>query len=202
MEVLHILTIILLSKKIDSFEYRMLITYDNGAGFEEGFGWAYIKINDCPTTSTLTYYVDEGGILSITDPDDGIIGKPAPPGVFDINNDPITTFLDLGPQTKNSTVTVNSNGTFTYTHGGGEDDSDYFLYYAFDGLCTSAPDTVKIIISPENDCPIARTNGYNSLSLTKGASIDDYLNTLFDSDGNPYLLLVLPQMQMVIHFLY
>ena len=80
---------------------------------------------------------------------------------------------------------MKKDGSFTYTHGGGEDDSDYFLYYANDGKCNSVPDTVQIIISPTNDCPIARATGYNSLSLLEGKSIKEYIEGLFDDTGSP-----------------
>ena len=82
-------------------------------------------------------------------------------------------------------VTVNENGSFTYTHGGGEGSLDYFLYYANDGVCASPPDTVKIIVNPVNDCPVTLMNGYNSLSLLDGAPIKDYIEALSDKDGNP-----------------
>ena len=162
--------------KVDTFEYTLFITY-NAGGSESQVGQVFIKVNDCPTTTKDTYFVSEGGVL-ITSELDGVLQND-----FDINGDDITAYKDTEPNTKNSTVTVNPDGSFTYTHGGGEDDSDYFLYYASDGICNSVPDTVQIIITPTNDCPIARTNGYNSLSLLEGASISDYINSLFDSDG-------------------
>ena len=164
--------------KVDTFDYQLFITYNSG-GAEQAIGQVFIKVNDCPTTTKDTYFVEEGGTL-ITSEIDGVLQND-----FDINGDDITAYKDSEPNTKKSTVTVNTDGSFTYVHGGGEDDSDYFLYYASDGKCNSVPDTVQIIITPTNDCPIARTNGYNSLSLRGGASIKDYIEGLFDDDGNP-----------------
>ena len=48
------------------------------------------------------------------------------------------------------------------------------MYYANDGICDSDPDTVKIRVIPQNDCPVTRANGYNSLSLLNGAPISTY----------------------------
>ena len=89
----------------------------------------------------------------------------------DINGDDIFAFKDSDPlvlddnkSSKGSSVVVNADGSFTYTHGGGEGDLDYFLYYANDGLCNSVPDTVKIVVLPVNDCPVTPT----AAPVTKG----------------------------------
>ena len=109
----------------------------------------------------------------------------------DINGDKLYAYKDSDPKvladgskSDKSSVTINENGSFTYTHGGGEDPYDYFLYYANDGICDSDPDTVKIRVIPQNDCPVTRTNGYNSLSLLGGAPIKDYIEALKDLNGN------------------
>ena len=166
------------SPKLDQFKYRLYISYSPGV-FDITDGDVFIKVNDCPTTKKDTYFVEEGGTLVVSG-SNGVLSNDE-----DINGDDITAFKDSEPNTKKSTVTMNQDGSFTYTHGGGEDNSDYFLYYANDGKCNSVPDTVQIIISPTNDCPIARATGYNSLSLLEGKSIKQYIEGLFDDNGSP-----------------
>ena len=173
------------SPKMDKFTYSMLIIYSPGV-FDISNGEVFIKVNDCPTTVTDTYVVDEGGIL-IVDSLNGLLSNDS-----DINGDKLFAYKDSDPkvledhkESKKSLVTVNDDGSFTYTHGGGEGELDYFLYYANDGVCDSPPDTVKIIVNPVNDCPVTRTNGYNSLSLLNGAPIKDYIENLVDLNGNP-----------------
>ena len=166
------------SPKFDEFTYRLTIIYSAGV-FDVTDGKVVIKVNDCPTTVPDTYIVDEGGTL-IIDSIGGLLSNDS-----DINGDEIQAFKDSEPSSKGSLVTVNQDGSFTYTHGGAEDPLDYFLYYANDGLCNSDPDTVKIIVQPVNDCPVTRVNGYNSLSLLGGAPIKDYIESLNDINGDP-----------------
>ena len=172
------------SPKTDEFEYRLTIIYSPGV-FDLSDGKVVIKVNDCPTTVTDTYIVDEGGIL-VVDSINGLLINDS-----DINGDVIYAYKDSDPKvledhkdSKKSLVVVNADGSFTYTHGGGEGSLDYFLYYANDGVCDSPPDTVKIIVNPVNDCPVTLVNGYNSLSLLDGAPIKDYIEALSDKDGN------------------
>ena len=162
------------SPKVDVFKYQLKVTYPNGQ-FDNVAGDVFIKVNDCPVTTTDFYEVLEGGEL-VVDSVDGLLANDT-----DINGDKLYAYKDSDPKvladgskSDKSSVTINENGSFTYTHGGGEDPYDYFLYYANDGICDSDPDTVKIRVIPQNDCPVTRANGYNSLSLLNGAPISTY----------------------------
>ena len=162
------------SPKSDNFTYRLRIIYSNGE-WDVVTGDVVIKVNDCPITTTDFYEVLEGEELVI-DSASGLLANDT-----DINGDKLYAYKDSDPKvladgskSDKSSVTINENGSFTYTHGGGEDEMDYFLYYANDGICDSDPDTVKIRVIPQNDCPVTRANGYNSLSLLNGAPISTY----------------------------
>ncbi len=60
----------------------------------------------------------------------------------DVNGLPLTAQLVSGPA--NGQVTLNADGTFSYTPNGGFCGTDTFSYSATDGLATSAPATVTI----------------------------------------------------------
>ena len=64
----------------------------------------------------------------------------------DVDNegDALTAVLVSGPS--NGVVTLNSDGTFTYTHDGGSSESDSFTYRASDGFLSSSDATVTIVI--------------------------------------------------------
>ena len=70
----------------------------------------------------------EGETLNITTYADGVLGNDNDP---DPKDDTLTAELVQG--VSHGTLLFNDDGTFTYTHDGGEDESDFFTYVAFDG---------------------------------------------------------------------
>ena len=89
---------------------------------------------------------------------------PAPTGVLandaDLNGDPLTAIKDSDPS--HGTVTLNSDGSFTYTPTADYAGSDAFTYHASDGSGVSAPVTVTITVNPVNDAPAAHDDDYNA----------------------------------------
>jgi len=75
----------------------------------------------------------------------------------DAENNPLGAVLVSG--VSNGTLTLNSNGTFTYVHNGSETTSDSFTYQANDGYRNS---NVVIV----------------SISITKNLSTDSYEKTI------------------------
>ncbi|MEN8852622.1 MAG: Ig-like domain-containing protein, partial [Candidatus Arcticimaribacter sp.] len=69
------------------------------------------------------------------------------------DGDPLTAVLVTNPT--EGALTLNSNGTFSYVHGGGNLASDSFTYSANDGKINGAPVTVSITVTGTNDPPIA-----------------------------------------------
>ena len=51
----------------------------------------------------------------------------------------------------NGSLTLNANGTFSYTHNGSETTTDSFTYRANDGTANSLVTTVLIAVMPVND---------------------------------------------------
>lgn len=64
----------------------------------------------------------------------------------DADGDPLTAILVTGPA--NGTLTLNANGTFSYTHNGSPTTSDSFTYKANDGTVGGNVATVTITVQP------------------------------------------------------
>jgi VCBS repeat-containing protein len=101
--------------------------------------------NDRPTADDDdTYSTTEGTALTV-----------AAPGVLDNDSDPdhdtLIAVRVSGPN--HGTLTLNANGSFTYTPASNFNDSDSFTYGASDGTLTSNPATVTIRVTAVNDTP-------------------------------------------------
>ncbi|HWI52644.1 MAG TPA: cadherin-like domain-containing protein, partial [Symbiobacteriaceae bacterium] len=62
----------------------------------------------------------------------------------------------------NGTVTVNANGSFTYTPNANYNGADSFTYKANDGALDSNVVTVTINVTPVNDAPVAVNDTYST----------------------------------------
>ena len=101
--------------------------------------------NDAPVADDDAYSgVDEGGTFTI-DAASGVLSNDS-----DTENDPLTAVLVS--TVSHGTLTLNANGSFTYTHNGTENTSDTFTYKANDDIADSNVATVTITIIPR---PIA-----------------------------------------------
>lgn len=133
-----------------------------------------ITTSTAPQANNDSYTVAEGGTLTIN----------AASGVLanDTDADPLTA--TLGTTTTNGTLNFSSDGSFTYTHDGGETTSDSFTYTASDGTETSGVATATITVTPVNDAPTAddktaSTNEDLAVAITlSGSDVDDDDNTL------------------------
>ena len=85
------------------------------------------------------YDVLEDGSLNVTAANGVLVGDTDPEGT------PLTAVKDTDPQ--HGTLTLNANGSFTYTPAADFNGDDSFTYHAFDGaLRSSATRTVTIIV--------------------------------------------------------
>ena len=163
----------------DSFTYRAHDPSDSSGVTTVDL--TVTPVNDPPVGVTDDFYtVDEGGTLTTTDVDGTTTGgDPTDDGVLandtDVEGDPLTATVVSGPSSASS-FTLNSNGTFIYTHDGGETTSDSFTYRAHDASDSSGVTTVDLTVTPVNDPPVGVTDDF--YTVDEGGTL-----TTTDVDG-------------------
>ena len=131
----------------------LTVTVTDGSG---GVGTVTVNVtvspvNEVPLAVTDSYALDEGAALVVTTP--GLIANDIDP-----DGDPLMTSVVMGPT--NGLLTLNSDGSFTYTHDGSETTSDSFTYQVDDGNGGVSTGTVILTINPLNDAPVATDDTY------------------------------------------
>ena len=130
-----------------------------------------------PVAVNDIYTVNEDNTLSVNSIQGVLTNDSDPDGT------PITAIIVSGASF--GILSLNSDGSFTYTPFPNISGIDTFSYVANDGLLNSAQATVDITINPVNDIPIARNDSYfvnedNTLTIANpGVLLNDT-----DSDGN------------------
>jgi VCBS repeat-containing protein len=132
-----------------------------------------------PVAAPDSFATNEDTTLTVTAP--GVLANDTDP-----NGDPLTAVLGLAP-TK-GTLTLNANGSFTYTPNSDFSGTDSFEYQAHDGTSPSVAVTVTISIAPVNDPPVANagpdqvregiSNSGAPVNLNASASSDPEGDTL------------------------
>lgn len=98
-------------------------------------------VNDAPTASDAAVSGNEDTTIAGT-----VVGA-------DVDGDALT--FDLVSGTSNGTVTLNSDGTYSYAPNANFNGTDSFTFRSNDGFLTSAVQTVSITVNPVNDAPVA-----------------------------------------------
>jgi CSLREA domain-containing protein len=142
-------------------------------------------VNDAPFAKDNTYTTDEDTPLTVEAP--GLLGNDT-----DVENDTLrvadgnaTTADGISPVggPADGTVTLNANGSFTYTPGANFNGSDAFTYRVCDDgspqKCSVETANVDVAINPVNDAPVAN-DGTESMdedaapiSIDFGALVSD-----------------------------
>jgi VCBS repeat-containing protein len=102
----------------------------------------------------------------------------------DLDLDALTPVVMSGPS--HGSLSVNANGSFTYTPLANYHGTDSFTYRASDGSANSNVAIVTLVIEPVNDAPLAVANAYATSQgtiLTVAAS--GVLSNDTDADGDP-----------------
>ena len=130
-------------------------------------------VNESPVAQNDTYTLPEGTTLN----------QPAP-GLLQNDTDPESGGLTASKVTDpiNGTVTVNPNGSISYTHNGSETTTDAFTYRISDGTNQSNIATVSLTITPVNENPVAQNDAY---TLAEGATLNQSAPGLLQNDTDP-----------------
>ena len=163
-----------------SFENYWVILNECGSQFE-GPVTGNQPIDNCvsntpPTANDDSYSTDEGTALNVPAP--GVLGNDTDP-----ENDPLTAVKDDDPS--HGTLSLNSDGGFTYTPDPGYDGDDTFTYHANDGTENSNTATVTITINPANEPPT-----FTSTPLLEVNEEESYSYSITSSDPNGDSLVV------------
>jgi VCBS repeat-containing protein len=110
-------------------------------------------VNDAPVARDDTYTTDEDTPLVVAKP--GVLGND-----YDVDGDPLTSVLVSGPA--HGTLTLNPDGSFTYTPAENFCGEDSFTYKAYDGALYSNVATVRITVTCVNDAPVAQDDRYTT----------------------------------------
>ena len=131
-------------------------------------------VNDAPVTTD--------GALTVAEDSSANAGTVSG---TDIEGDALTFALASGPA--NGSVTVNADGTFSYTPNANFNGTDSFTFTANDGTVDSAPATVTITVTPVNDAPVA-TAGTLTVAEDNSANAGTVSGTDTDGDTLTYAL--------------
>jgi VCBS repeat-containing protein len=100
--------------------------------------------NDGPTATGDTYSTGEDTALTVAAP--GVLGNDSDP-----DGDTLSAVAGSAPA--HGSLSLNDDGSFTYTPAADYNGSDSFTYRANDGALTSGPAAVTITVTAVNDAP-------------------------------------------------
>ncbi len=140
-------------------------------------------VNDPPVAMDDYYTVDEGGALIIAAAD-GVL-------VNDVDVDSDTLIATLISDAAHGALDLQSDGSFTYTHDGGETAYDHFIYRVSDGVTWGNTATVHIDIDNVNDAPVAQPDVATTSEDT--LVIVDVLANDMDVDGDRLFVVAVTQ---------
>ena len=134
-------------------------------------------INQAPTAADDAYSTAEDTARTVAVP--GVLGNDSDP-----DGNPLSAVLGSGPS--HGTLTLNANGSFTYTPAANYNGSDSFTYRASDGSATSNLATVTLAITAVNDAPTAADDAYSTAEdTTQTVAAPGVLGNDSDPDGPP-----------------
>jgi VCBS repeat-containing protein len=143
--------------------------------FPDGSQTFTIVINSAPVATDDAYATTKGAALSVAAP--GVLTNDT-----DFDGDQLTAALVDAPG--HGTVTLNANGSFTYTPDAGFAGSDSFTYRANDGSLDSNLATVTFTVT--NTAPVAQDDVYTThLATPLSVPAPGVLANDTDADGDP-----------------
>ncbi len=116
-------------------------------------------VNHAPTASADTYAATEDTALNVNAAS-GVLANDTDP-----DGDMLTAVLDT--DVSHGTLTLNPNGSFTYTPAVNFNGSDSFTYHASDGSLSSGTVTATLNVAAVNDAPVASGDTYAATEDTE-----------------------------------
>ncbi|WP_447932205.1 Ig-like domain-containing protein [Sphingopyxis fribergensis] len=123
----------------DSFV--VLVSDGNGRSVLVTIPVQVLPVNDAPVASAPPVSTNE---------DTPVAGRIT---ASDVDGDPLTYAIVTPPA--NGTVTVNADGSYTYTPGPDFNGNDSFTVLVSDGNGGTVPVTIPVVVRPVNDAPVA-----------------------------------------------
>jgi VCBS repeat-containing protein len=111
-------------------------------------------VNDPPVAAADSYSTDEDTPLVVSAAE-GVLANDSDP-----EGDLLTAALVSGPA--NGFLTLNADGSFSYTPNANFNGTDSFVYQASDGLLMGEATTVALTVNPLNDPPAATSDTYHT----------------------------------------
>ena len=126
-----------------------------------------VAVNDAPVANAASITTNEDtaktGTLTATDIDSSLL-----------------TFAKVASPA-NGTVTINTNGTYTYLPNANFNGSDSFTFKAFDGTDYSTAATVSITVNPVNDTPVGEIIYHGK--FIEGQTISADISNIIEPEG-------------------
>ncbi len=161
----------------DSFSYRATDGSTNSAVVLVNLN--VTPVNDAPVAQPDSYSVAEEGGLTIGGA--GVLANDS-----DVEGDALAAVLVAGPA--HGTLTLNSDGSFTYVPETNYFGADSFTYRANDGTTDSDIVVVTLNVTPVNDAPVALADTYQVAEDERlVVSVPGVLSNDSDVDGDPLL---------------
>jgi len=136
-----------------------------------------VNVNDIPIANNDSYAINEDSTLNVAAP--GVLSND-----IDYDNGPNPLTAVLVTNVAHGTLTLNSDGSFTYTPDANYNGYDSFTYQAYDGENYSNIATVNITINSVNDKPIANNDSYTTNEdTTLNVAAPGVLSNDSDVDG-------------------
>ncbi len=110
-------------------------------------------VPDAPVGADDAYSTPEDTALTVPAP--GVLGNDS-----DVDGDSLSAVLVAGPS--NGSLSLNADGSFTYTPSPAFNGTDGFVYRASDGALQSPDVTVTITVTPEPDAPMAMDDAFTT----------------------------------------
>jgi len=138
--------------------YTLTVTISDGMLSDSASALVQVlNINTAPVANSDIYSTDEDTNLQIAAA--GVLANDT-----DIDGDPLTANLVTGPI--HGSLTLNADGSFSYTPNANYNGSDSFTYDVSDGQGGMATGTVNITINPINDAPLFSNPASNPYAIS------------------------------------